>query len=370
MIQYTDLCLADGRAAASVSAFKPAKGGVAEYNAIIRPLKGRTFSEQWSAVSKAVEELCAKADAVFARVFLSDPANQTPLLEGLPACAVSVVGQSPLYKAPDKVSVWLYLREDAKPELMDGGIWRSRWSGTDLTELWQGSLSRPGETSYEATSEMLSAYARLLMPYGASLERNCLRTWFFVRDVDINYAGMVKGRNEVFAAENLTASGHFIASTGMGGCCGNIRSTVMLDTYAVTGLPSEAVTYLKGASHLNPTAEYGVAFERATAIDLPDRRHVLVSGTASIDNHGEIVCPGDIHGQTMRMCENVEVLLAEAGCSASDMTHAIVYVRDTADAAYVGELIGKRYPGLPFTVVLGPVCRPGWLVEMECSAVR
>ena len=29
-----------------------------------------------------------------------------------------------------------------------------------------------------------------------------------------------------------------------------------------------------------------------------------------------------------------------------------------------------RFPNVPRMITLAPVCRPGWLVEMECMAVR
>ena len=135
-------------------------------------------------------------------------------------------------------------------------------------------------------------------------------------------------------------------------------------------MPQEKISYLKGSTHLNPTHEYGVTFERGTAVDYDDRRHVVISGTASIDNKGQIVHPGDVKAQTLRMWENVEVLLDEAGCTYDDVMHMIVYLRDIADHAAVKSLYDERFPDHPKVFVWAPVCRPGWLIEMECMAVR
>ena len=55
------------------------------------------------------------------------------------------------------------------------------------------------------------------MEQGCKLADNCIRTWFFVQNVDVNYAGVVKARNEVFVTQNLTEKTHYIASTGIGG---------------------------------------------------------------------------------------------------------------------------------------------------------
>jgi len=369
MISYRNFPAAGGRAHISLSEFRPVAGGDAEYNAIILPEPSVGFAGQWEAVAAALAELSAGAQPVFLRIFLSDPVNQAPMLPALPPCAVSTVGQAPMSGGMPKVALWAYLRENARVERLPGDLFKVSLAG-GLCEYWQGGVVRPGAASREAAAGMLADYAALLRRHGASLADDCMRTWFFVRDVDTAYAGMVRGRNDVFSAEGLLPSTHFIASTGIGAYPADTSVSVMLDTYAVVGSGRHSVTYLKAASHLNPTSEYGVAFERATAIDFADRRHVLVSGTASIDNRGEIVHPGDICRQTARMCENVDALLAEGGCAPADITHAIVYIRDTADAGTVASIISARYPAMPFVVVLGPVCRPGWLVEMECMAVR
>jgi enamine deaminase RidA (YjgF/YER057c/UK114 family) len=70
------------------------------------------------------------------------------------------------------------------------------------------------------------------------------------------------------------------------------------------------------------------------------------------------------------MWENVEALLAEAECTYDDVSEMVVYLRDVADYELVKEMYEERFPGKPYVIVLAPVCRPGWLVEMECMAVK
>ena len=111
-------------------------------------------------------------------------------------------------------------------------------------------------------------------------------------------------------------------------------------------------------------------FERGTYVDYGDRRQVFISGTASINNKGEVVCPGDIRKQTERMWENVEALLKEAGCTFDDLGQMIVYLRDVADYTVVKGMYDERFPDTPRVFVYAPVCRPGWLIEMECMGVR
>ena len=45
------------------------------------------------------------------------------------------------------------------------------------------------------------------------MELNCIRTWFFIHNIDEYYAGMVKGRNDEFDKFGLLPGNHFIAST-------------------------------------------------------------------------------------------------------------------------------------------------------------
>jgi enamine deaminase RidA (YjgF/YER057c/UK114 family) len=143
-----------------------------------------------------------------------------------------------------------------------------------------------------------------------------------------------------------------------------------MDNYAIAGLKPEQVRYLYASTHLNRTSDYGVSFERGTCIDYADRRHVFISGTASINNKGEVMYAKDVEQQTRRMWENVEALLKEADCTYDDVCEMVVYLRDIADYELVSRLYEERFPGKPYVIVHAAVCRPGWLVEMECMAVK
>ena len=48
----------------------------------------------------------------------------------------------------------------------------------------------------------------------------------------------------------------------------------------------------------------------------------------------------------------------------------VVYLRDPSDYELVSSLFEERFHDKPYVIVLAPVCRPGWLVEMECMAVK
>ncbi|MDE7111764.1 MAG: hypothetical protein K2O38_07680 [Muribaculaceae bacterium] len=336
--------------------------GRKEVHCIISPNQGLMFADQLDAVLTAERHLekYFGMTTVFKRYFLSDAANQASLLPSEEKCPVSRIQQPPLNGS--KVALWVVMEQDADFQRADDGVWEDSRGRIIL-----GDLDCEGENSREETVGCLERLAGAMASRGGSLAENCMRTWFMVHDVDRNYAGVVRGRNEVFAREGLNE--HFIASTGIGGSPVD-GSVVAFNAIADMTLRPGQMTYIKGASHLNPTIEYGVAFERATAVDYYDRRHVYVSGTASIDNKGQVVWPGDVARQTARMIENIEVLLAEAGCDKGDIMHLLVYLRDIADYDIVNEMFNELLPGIPRVIVLAPVCRPAWLIETECIAVR
>lgn len=351
------------------------ENGVAEYHAMLRITNPRlTYAEQvdslLTAYGKLVSETLPGAVAVLKRFFLSDAANQAAHLQAMlienSDGAVSIVEQPPLDGT--KIALWVYLQRGVQTRVLPHGDYEVSHNG--YRHLWTGSNWNKASKSEYQMRLLFNDYIMRLSEQECRLADNCIRTWIFVQNVDVNYAGVVKARNEVFHTQNLTSETHFIASTGIAGRHAAPEVMVQFDAYAIEGIRPEQIHYLYAPTHLNPTYEYGVSFERGTYVDYGDRRQVFISGTASINNKGEIVHPGDVRKQTLRMWENVETLLAEAECTYEHVGHMIVYLRDMADYTVVKEMYDERFPTTPKVYLLAPVCRPGWLIEMECMAVK
>lgn len=331
------------------------------------------YADQLRLVCEALEATRRRLGAVpvFKRYFLSDAANQTDTLMGYelenPGYAVSVVQQPTADGA--KVALWAILMTGVATRALPSGLYEV--SHGAYRHLWTASCSNLAKDSERQTKLLFNEYVMRLINEGCTLEANCVRTWFFVNDIDNHYAGVVKARNDVFATQNLTDKTHFISSTGIGGRQANPRVLSLMDAYAVAPLQKGQMGYLYAADYLNRTSDYGVSFERGTYVDYGDRRHVFISGTASIDNKGQIMHTGDIRRQCLRMWENVEALLVEAGCSWNDLGVVVCYLRDPADYAVVSRLFAEKFAGhTPYLLVQAAVCRPGWLIEMECMATR
>lgn len=303
---------------------------------------------------------------VFKRYFLSDATNQVPVIQEDDVCTISYIQQPPLDGS--KVAVWLYLQKGTEVKPMNNST-VVRHNG--YQHVWTfGLMDSTSATSYMQTWQTLFIYIDILKLFQATLEGNCVRTWFFVRDVDTQYGGLVKSRRECFVEQGLTSETHYIASTGIGGSPYDPKALVQLDSYAMTGFEPQQQRYLYGLSHLNRTIEYGVTFERATLMQYGDRNHVFISGTASINHKGEVMYVGNVQQQTFRMWENVETLLNEGGMSYEDVMQIIVYLRDGADYEMVKGMFDQKFPHIPTVFTLAPVCRPTWLIEMECMAVK
>ncbi len=315
------------------------------------------------------------ARAIFKRYFLSDATNQMPVLEArrhskgfadpiyADDIAVSAIQQPPLDGS--KIAIWIYFQRGSKLTNVHDVIVAEH---NGYRHLYKWGLCVPSGDSYYQTRTLLEDYEHDLKRFGATLEQNCIRTWFFVRDVDTQYAGLVKARKENFEEQGLNEHTHYIASTGIGGNPANPRAIVQLGTYALTGFDPKQQYYLYAKTHLNPTIEYGVTFERGTVVEFGDRAQVYISGTASINNKGEVMHIGDIVRQTERMWENVSELLKEGNAAFDDVMQIIVYLRDLCDYPIVKEMFDRRFPDIPRVITLAPVCRPTWLIEMECIA--
>ena len=346
---------------------------VKEYHAVIRVAQKRLpFSKQLEAVIGAynhlIEGQLSGAQAVFKRYFLSDAANQADevIVSDVTDCAKSIIQQAPLDGT--KIALWVWLMTGVQTGMTESGLYQV--SHGQFRHLWNGSAHNMAANSEYQTRLLFNEYNMQLLQEECTLEANCIRTWLFVNDVDLNYGGVVRARNQFFFTQGLTIHTHFIASTGIGGKQQDPNVLTQMDNYAIAGIQKDQIRYLYASTHLNRTSDYGVSFERGTAVDYADRRHVFISGTASINNKGEVMYPKDVENQTRRMWDNVEALLAEAECTYDDVPMLIVYLRDVADYDLVSSLFAERFPDKPIVIVHAPVCRTGWLVEMECMAVK
>jgi enamine deaminase RidA (YjgF/YER057c/UK114 family) len=318
----------------------------------------------------------APETAVFRRIFLSDVLNQasfireSELLDDM--VAISIIQQPPLQgskvallayhiKAPEPL---IKRRISPKHLLVEKNGQRHLWSTRLCT--CDHETSNSSEKQTKAIFDDLSA---VLAEHKSNLADHCVRTWIYMKDVDVFYKGMVDSRRDIFTKHGLTADTHYIASTGIQGACSHRFDLVSMDAYSNLDLVPGQISYLNDFDYLCPTKDYNVTFERGTTVSYNDRRHHYISGTASIDRQGDVVHPGDVLLQLDRALENTDVLLKSGAASLDDMMYLLVYLRDIADFQCVNQVLRERFPNLPIFIVQGAVCRPAWLIEIEGVAI-
>ncbi|GAB4247501.1 MAG: hypothetical protein Kow00109_23610 [Acidobacteriota bacterium] len=127
---------------------------------------------------------------------------------------------------------------------------------------------------------------------------------------------------------------------------------------------------------LNEAPAYGSAFSRGLRIELGDHVFLFISGTASINESGETVYPGDFRAQCWRTYRNITELLAGEGASWRDVVKTTCYLRDIERDYEEFNRVRTaffRWMGLdPLPASVGVqvrLCREDLLVEIEALAV-
>ncbi|ABQ29080.1 Endoribonuclease L-PSP (plasmid) [Acidiphilium cryptum JF-5] len=359
--------------------------GGSEHYIVIEPPADLDLTEQLACLEQRYDETRQElglpaGGSVFRRLFVSDAMNQAPLLrrsrlaedeDGSPV-ALSIIQQPPL--SGTKLSLLAYHVSGAldlsKRRLTPRHVVVEK---NGLAHLWTTGLC-PGSDDRlvpvtQQTRRMFDTLIDGLDGLGGTLHNNCVRTWIYVKGIDVFYKDMVTSRSEMFLEQGLSAETHFIASTGIEGACAHRFDIVTMDAYSILGLAPQQVSYLNDFDRLCPTRDYNVTFERGTRIAYADRAHLFISGTASIDRSGQVVHPGNVMRQFDHALDNVEALLRAGSAGLSELMHLIVYLRDPTDHPRIKTALSERLPGVPAIIVQGPVCRPEWLVEVEGIAI-
>jgi enamine deaminase RidA (YjgF/YER057c/UK114 family) len=136
-------------------------------------------------------------------------------------------------------------------------------------------------------------------------------------------------------------------------------------------------TAVRAAQVLNEASEYGSAFSRGLRVDLPGGiTQLLVSGTASVGEHGQTLYPGDFRAQLWRTYHNLTKLLESQGATWEDVVRTTCYLRDIdRDYDAFNEVRNEFFTALGLdplpasTGVQAGICRKDLLVEIELVAI-
>ena len=99
---------------------------------------------------------------------------------------------------------------------------------------------------------------------------------------------------------------------------------------------------------------------------------LFISGQLPIDPTTSKIVEAEIAKQVNRVLDNIEAILAEAGCSFKDVARCDVFVKDLNDFAVVNQEYAKRFnqPVAPARQTVQVARLPlDALVEISCIAV-
>lgn len=99
---------------------------------------------------------------------------------------------------------------------------------------------------------------------------------------------------------------------------------------------------------------------------------IAVTGTASLDDDGNLYAPGDAYGQARRCLEIIERSLRELGATRKDIIRTRMFVTDISRWQEYGRAHGEFFEECPPATSMLEVkalIEPGMLIEIETDAV-
>jgi enamine deaminase RidA (YjgF/YER057c/UK114 family) len=134
---------------------------------------------------------------------------------------------------------------------------------------------------------------------------------------------------------------------------------------------------IENKSVLNEAYDYSkkVSFVRGMRVDLDNCIMLFISGTASVNEDGESIHPGDVRAQTGRTFSNIKGLLESEGADWHDIIRTTCYLADFRDYDDFNEVrnaffLEEKLDPLPAsTCIEARICRPELLVEVEAIAM-
>ena len=234
------------------------------------------------------------------------------------------------------------------------------------TRFHAAGLCGAGATAHEQTLGMFTRAEQLLQQAGMEFS-DVVRTWIYMRDIDRDYGDLNRARREFFKARGIDP---VPASTGIAGGPVGDEHNLCLGIYAIKSNGRAVARTVMTSPTLNEAPQYGADFVRGMRVEEANKISLLVSGTASIDEHGHTAHVGDFDAQADRMFVNIAALLQRQGATFNDVVHAITYLKHPADAQRLRTKIKEAgFEGFPHALVVAPVCRPELLCETEALAV-
>lgn len=118
-----------------------------------------------------------------------------------------------------------------------------------------------------------------------------------------------------------------------------------------------------------PALDYRSSFSRAVELQHPNYRHLIISGTASIEPGGRTAHVGDIERQIELTLDVVQAILQSRAMDWQDTLRAVVYMKEESyRESYNRIAAALGLTSLPAVCVQADICRDDLLFEIELDA--
>jgi 2-iminobutanoate/2-iminopropanoate deaminase len=145
----------------------------------------------------------------------------------------------------------------------------------------------------------------------------------------------------------------------------------LVDKTRIAKTPIENKRVLNEAYHYSKK----VSFVRGMRVELDNCVMLFISGTASVNEEGKSIHPGDLHAQARRAFTNIEALLESENADWHDIVRTTCYLADFRHYDEFNEVRNAFYeergldPLPASTCIEARICRPELLVEIEAIAM-
>ncbi len=240
----------------------------------------------------------------------------------------------------------------------------------DVRELRvAGVAGDPSSGSFDAECDGMFARMGELLALNGMTERDVVRTWIYLRDIERDYDAFNRSRRDAMQRAGVS---RLPSSTGVGGAPRRGDRRCEMSFHAVAGAPGASPDALRidalRTPTLNEASEYGSFFSRGLRLQRGGDLTLIVSGTAAVDERGRSRGEG-LEEQTDRTLENIDGLLSSGEGGPSDVVRLVSYLKRAADAPRYRELLELAgYGAPPHAIVRADICRPELLCETEATA--
>ncbi len=352
--------------------------GLTESHIILRCQPNLSLTESLLQILNEYNELINFDDKknlipIYTRIFLSDVENQAVIVKQsrifkiLSRGAIRLVGNAPLDSG--RISIISYHIQNKEFDIIckhNDKCNSIHCKGKNYELSFFANLGNSNEKDVISQSDLLFSEFQSNNPK-IILNKELVRTWISVRDIDNNYLPFVESRRNFFANNDFDA--FFPASTAVEGRSENPSQFVAIDAITIAGLQEGQIQKMEALSNMPKTIKYGVTFERGIKLSFGDRAKYMISGTASIDNEGNVSNIGNIAKQTESSINNINALISNYNIDFNNVAYLFVYIRDAKDYLEVKSTLEKMLGKSAIIMfVQSSICRPQWLMEIDGCA--